>query len=122
MKTLKKHIVLFVLAFTVGASITEWALGLEDPKPPVLTPQQRETIRKFQLDDARASDAIKQRQLEIAQIQQQQQANAKRFMDYVAQVCGEKAQFDMGSDELRCVPRPTPAATPSPTPTPEKKK
>lgn len=97
-----------------------WAVGLQDNKPPVLTPEQRETIRKYQLDDQRLDGAIKQRQLEIVQAQQQQQQNAKRFQDYVAGVCGSKFQFDMANDDLRCIVKPTP--TPTPSPSPEKKK
>lgn len=105
-----------LLHVLLGALLAIAVVGAEDNKPPTLTPAQRETIRKFQLDDQRLDSAIKQRQLEIVQAQQQQQANAKQFQAFVANVCGDKFIFDQASDELRCVAKPTP------TPTPEKKK
>lgn len=95
------------------------------PAAPVLTAEQRAEVRKLQLDDQRAETAIKQRQLEIVNIQQQQQLNAQRFQAYVADLCKDpdsKYRFDMSSDDLRCVAKPTPAPTAAnPKPTPEKK-
>lgn len=101
----KKWISLLLLIVT---AVVVWGAALENNEPPVLTPQQRETIRKYQLDDTRFDSAIKQRQLEIGQLQTQRQDNAKRFMDYVAGVCGQDFSFDFNSDDLRCVAKPKP--------------
>ena len=121
---MKRVMVLAVGLFTLMVLGMAQDKPKDDGKTPSLTPAQRETIRKFQLDDQRLDSAIKQRQLEIVQAQLQQQQNAKKFQDYVAGICGDKFQFDMASDELRCIakPTPTPTPTPAPTPTPEKKK
>lgn len=75
---------------------------------PVLTAEQKETIRKFQLDDARISGRLKDLQLEMIQLQQQSQQNAKSFRDYVAGLCKEPAgyTFDFNSDDLRCIAKP----------------
>ena len=90
---------------------------------PVLNPEQRETVRKFQLDDERIAGQIKQRQVEILQLQEQGRQNAQRFQSYAASLCKDPNgyQFDMSSDELRCIPKPTPSPTPVPTATPAQK-
>lgn len=73
---------------------------------PVVSDADQAKIRKMQLDDARISNAIQTRQLEILELQKRRDANAAEYQKFVSRVCGEGFVFSQENDELRCVENP----------------
>ena len=107
---MKRQPVQVVICIIVGFMLS-WAQDKEEARikaqPPAISDAQKLKIREFQLLDVRMADAIKQKQMEIAGLQQQAISNAKQFDDYVKTVCKAPFVFDMSSSEnLRCIPKP----------------
>lgn len=71
--------------------------------PSVISDADQTKIRKMQLDDARISNAIQQRQLEINELQRQRDVNAAGYKLFVAGVCGKGFEFSQDNDVLSCV-------------------
>lgn len=93
-----------------------------ETKGPALTDADKTSVRKFQLDDARISNAIQQQWLAIYQtpeyqrilsLQKQQQQNAQNYTTFVAGLCKQDGwQFSQDNDELKCVEKQKPASAP----------
>lgn len=103
----------------LGVAILVFVGVVTAQSSPSLTDSEKTAIRKFQLDDARFSNAIQQRWLAIYQtpeyqqiidLQKQQQKNAQAFQSFIAGVCKEAGwTFSLESDDLKCVQTPKPA-------------
>lgn len=101
-----------LLAWVCFAMVV-WAQNQPVKSVPVLAEAEKTKIREFQLRDVRVSDAIKQRQLEIVNLQTTQQQNVREFQAFVAGLCkSDGYEFDASSDVLQCAKKKpaTPAA------------
>lgn len=80
--------------------------GTKSGVPSVISDADQTKIRKMQLDDARISNAIQTRQLEIVQLQQQRDKNAGDYQKFVSGVCSGDFVFSQENDVLSCIQKP----------------